>query len=233
MSTSNSKKNENKNVKALFSVVVLCIIALGLIIYFSTSQGAKDNTVNQPTTIVVETTEVQHPVTVKETTTKEKPTGETTKKEATTKPVTMAQNENNTPYKSFYKYPLTEAVGKGYSQELVFDSTMNDYRAHTAVDFVGKEKDKVVAINDGLVTKVYTDGKYGLTVEIDHGGKLVAKYCGLESATVKKGDFVDIGNTIGTLGKVPCEAKDGVHLHFETRLEGKKVNPFDVMGKTE
>ena len=67
MSTSNSK-NKDKNIKALFSVVCLCIVALGLIVYFSTTQKSKESTVNEPTTIV-ETTEVQHAVTAKETTT--------------------------------------------------------------------------------------------------------------------------------------------------------------------
>ena len=52
MSTSNYKKKENKNVKALFSVVCLCIVSLGLIVYFSTTTGNKDDTVNEPTTIV-------------------------------------------------------------------------------------------------------------------------------------------------------------------------------------
>ena len=113
------------------------------------------------------------------------------------------------------------------------DNTMGDFRAHTAVDFSGNEGDEVLAINDGLVCDVYTDAKYGLCVEIDHGGELVAKYCGLESANVKTGDFVDIGNPIGNLGVVPCESADGIHLHFVTNVGSNSVNPLDVMGKTE
>ena len=145
----------------------------------------------------------------------------------------MEQGKNNIPYKSYYKYPLTEAVAKGYSEELTYDKTMDDYRAHTAVDFKGEEDDKVVAINDGIVTNVYTDDMYGIVVEVDHGGKLVARYCGLKSASVKKGTYLNIGNAIGVLGTVPCETGDGVHLHFETLLDGKKVNPLDAMSKTE
>ena len=232
MSASNYRKKENKNTKALFSIICLCIISLGLIVYFSTTKE-KNNPVNEPTSIV-ETTEVQHAVTVKETTTKQETKKEkTTKQKETTVPTSMPLSDKNTPYKSHYEYPLGEEIKKGYTQELVMDKTMNDYRAHTAVDFVGKENDKVLAINDGLVTKVYSDSKYGLCVEIDHGGELVARYCGLESASVKKGDFVDISSTIGTLGTVPCEISDGVHLHFVTMIGSNPVNPLDVMGKTE
>lgn len=232
-----SNKKENKNIRALFSVVCLCIIALGLIVYFSTNSSSKNDAVNEATTIE-ETTEVQRAVTgVTETTEKatakhtEKSTAESSK--STTEKVTMEQGKNNIPYKSYYKYPLTEAVAKGYSEELTYDKTMDDYRAHTAVDFKGEEDDKVVAINDGIVTNVYTDDMYGIVVEVDHGGKLVARYCGLKSASVKKGTYLNIGNAIGVLGTVPCETGDGVHLHFETLLDGKKVNPLDAMSKTE
>ena len=232
MSTSNSKNKENKNIKALFSVICLCIIALGLIVYFSTSAKQKNNPVNEATTIV-ETTEVQHAVTVEETTEEQTEPQEVSEVEQTTVPTSMPQGDSNTPYKSYYKYPLTESVIKGYSQELVFDKTMNDYRAHTAVDFAGAEGDKVASVNDGLVTAVYTDGKYGLCVEIDHGAKLVVTYCGLNSTTLKKGDFVDIGNTVGILGKVPCENAEESHLHVSAVLDGASVNILDIMGKTE
>lgn len=228
---SNSKAKENKNIRALFSVVCLCIIALGLVVYFSMQTG-DDNVVDEQTTITVEnTTQVQKPVTnVTET---KKQTATTKKAQTTTQKTTMDQMESNTPFKSYYKYPLGEAIAKGYSQELTYDDTMGDFRAHTAVDFKGNQGDDVVAINDGLVLKVYNDNLYGVVVEIDHGGKLVAKYCGLESATVKAGDSVSINQPIGTLGKIPCESAQEMHLHFETAVDGQVVNPLDVMGKTE
>lgn len=63
------KSGSNKNSRALFSVICLCIIALGLIVYFST-QSANTDKVNEATT-VRQTTEVQRRVTVRDTTTKE------------------------------------------------------------------------------------------------------------------------------------------------------------------
>lgn len=229
----NSSKKESKNTKALFSVVCLCIISLGLIVYFSTNTRQEKNTVNEPTTIV-ETTEVQHAVTVEQT--EKATTKQTTTKKAkptTTQPSTMEMLESNTPYKSFYKYPLSESVIRGYSEELSYDETMGDYRAHSSVDFSGAEGDSVIAINDGLVMDVYVDNMYGSVIVIDHGGKLVVKYCGLKSANVKKGSMVAMGEALGTLGAIPCESDLGAHLHFEAKLDGKTVNPLDVMGKTE
>lgn len=242
MATSKSNKN-NKNTKALFSVICICIISLGLIVFLATNTAKQENkTVNEHTTITESTTDVQHIVTVTETTTAKETTiskkettegTSVTRPTETTKPVTMQQGKNNTPYKSFYKYPLSEAVARGYSEELAYDETMGDYRAHAGVDFVGSKGDKVVAINDGLVTNVYNDAMYGMVVEIDHGGTFVVRYCGLQSASVKKGSYVDIGNDIGTLGTIPCETNLGAHLHLEAKFDAKTVNPLDVMGKTE
>lgn len=234
------ERPNNKNLRALFSVICLCIVALGLIVYFS-SQSAASSRVNEPTSVAEVTsevtTEVQRRVTVKETTaqqsTKKDNNGITTTERETTEPVTMEVGDTNTPYKSFYKYPCQEAVVAGYSEELVANETMGDYRSHAALDFKCNAGDKISAINDGLVLSVEKSELYGKIVEIDHGGKLVAKYCGLETVNVSAGDYVTIGQCIGTLGLVPFEAKSESHLHFETRLDGKSVNPLDVMGKTE
>lgn len=233
-------KPNNRNLRALFSVICLCIIALGLIVYFST-QSTDNAQVNEATTVKqTETTEVQKRVTVKETTTQSETTAaqseeSTTQKttQATTEQATMQAGDTNTPYKSFYKYPCEETIIAGYTEELVKNDTMGDYRSHTAIDFKCAQGGKVVAINDGLVLSVENDNLLGKVVEIDHGGKLVAKYCGLNTVNVSQGDYVTIGQTLGTLGTVPFELNSESHLHFETTLDGKKVNPLDVMGKSE
>lgn len=230
-------KPNNKNLKALFSVICLCIIALGLIVYFSTQ--TRDTTdVNEATTIA-DTTEVQKRVTVKETVTEATSAKETAKADSTKKKVTtteaptMEAGDTNTPYESFYKYPCDETVLFGYTEELVKNDTMGDYRAHTAVDFKCSSGAKAVAVNDGLVMSVTKDNLLGKVIEIDHGGKLVAKYCGMDTVNVSKGDYVTIGQTLGTVGTVPFEANEEAHLHFEMTLDGKNVNPLDAMSKTE
>lgn len=233
MSTDSRSKKGNKKLKALFSVICIAIIALGVIVYFST-KPAKEGTVNEPTTVEETelTTAVQRSVTVEDTTVTETE-AQTEPETSTTENTSMALTDTNTPYKSFYKYPIDEVVLKGYTEELVKNETMGDYRSHTAVDFKGELGCEVSAINDGIVLNVYNDDRYGSVVEIDHGGQLISKYCGFDVVNVSKGSPVNIGESIGTLGKVPFESKDESHLHLETKLEGKYVNPLDVMGKTE
>lgn len=238
---STKDKPNNKNLRALFSVICLCIIALGLIVYFSTA-STDNSQVNEATTVKeTQTTEVQKRVTVKETetqqettaTAKENSTAAESTAAATTEKATMQAGDTNIPYKSFYKYPCEETVIAGYTEELVKNDTMGDYRSHTAVDFKCAKGGKVSAINDGLVLLVTKDNLLGKVIEIDHGGKLVAKYCGLDTVNVSEGDYVTIGQTLGTLGTVPFELNSDSHLHFETTLDGKSVNPLDVMAKSE
>jgi len=229
------KRKESKSVRALFSVLCLCIIGLGMIVYFGTHTKPQNNTVNENQTLEV-ATDVQHAVTVEDTTaepeTETEPAEEETE-EATTQPTSMPLGEGNTPYKSDYHYPLTDSVVKGYSENPVKNETMGDYRAHAAVDFTGAEGDSVECINAGIVMNIYYDDMLGGVVEIDHGGSLVARYCGLDTISVKMGEALELGDVIGTLGKIPVESAEDFHLHLETKLDGKSVNPLAVMGKEE
>lgn len=234
-------KPNNKNLRALFSVICLCIVALGLIVYFST-QSSHTTDVNEATTVVEKAKEKKVTTTkAVQLTTASQTEKQTTKKQNSKKPTTvtstevstMSSSDTNIPYKSFYKYPCDEAVLSGYSEELVENKTMKDYRAHTAVDFKANKGSKVRSINDGLVLSVSKDAMLGTVIEIDHGGKLVARYCGMDTVNVSEGDYVTIGETLGTLGTIPFEEKSEAHLHFETLLDNKYVNPLDVMGKTE
>lgn len=238
MSSKSNEKDRAKRMRALFSVVCISIIALGLIVYFSANSAGNNGTVNEDTTIAeteTKTENVQKSVTAEDTTETETEmsTVEESTAETTTESTSMALTDTNTPYKSYYKYPVGEAVLNAYSEELCYNATMGDYRSHTAVDFKAEAGAEAVAINDGIVLDVYTDSLYGMVVEIDHGGELVARYCGLDSVSVSVGSSVTIGQTVGTVGTVPFEQLDEVHLHFETILSGSYVNPLDVMGKTE
>ena len=237
-------KPNNKNLRALFSVICLCIVALGLIVYFSTN-SAHTTDVNEATTVVDKAKDNKNKkITTQPSTavtTQENSASKTTKKQEKKKPTTvtstevstMTSSDTNIPYKSFYKYPSDETVLTGYSEELVKNKTMNDYRAHTAVDFKAAKGSKVISINDGLVLSVTKDAMLGTVIEIDQGSKLVARYCGMDTVNVSEGDYVTIGEVLGTLGKTPFEEKSESHLHFETLLDNKYVNPLNVMGKTE
>ncbi len=68
----------------------------------------------------------------------------------------------------------------------------------------------------------------GWYVEIDHGGGLLTRYCHmLTQPEVRVGDKVVAGQVIGEVGM--SGNADGPHLHFETRVAGKLVDPVAFM----
>ena len=160
-------------------------------------------------------------------------TAATTRGTTTTEPASMQQSDTNMPYKSFYKYPVSESVQQSYNEELTFNRTMGDYRAHAAVDFKANKGAKVTAINDGLVLSVKTDALLGKVITIDHGGNLVAQYCGMDVVHVSAGNYVTLGQDLGTLGTVPFEAEEAPHLHLITTMNKETVDPLKVMSKTK
>ena len=81
--------------------------------------------------------------------------------------------------------------------------------------------DPVKAIFKGTVLKSFDLPGYGLCVVLSHGDYM-SLYCRLKDVTVKKGDSVTTGQTIGTVGSVLGD----VYLHFEVwDSAGKAVDP--------
>ncbi len=136
-----------------------------------------------------------------------------------------------TPSAAFFVMPLTGEILKGYSDsELQYSMTYSDWRLHTGVDIAGNIGDSINAAGDGVVISVTENASYGKVVEINHGNDIIARYCGLDTVTVEKGDTVAANAKIGTLGEIPCECVEAVHLHFSATKENKAADPLNIMG---
>lgn len=138
-------------------------------------------------------------------------------------------NDLNRPYTGKYLLPLDSTVAKSFSDgNVVLSKTMNDWRTHDGIDIKGSIGDNAVAINDGKVTAVYNDALWGDVIEIEHGNGLKAKYCGIKSE-LKADTTVKQGQVIGTVTQIPIEKEDGVHVHLETSVEDKAVDPVKAL----
>lgn len=148
--------------------------------------------------------------------------------ERKTEPLTENKNEK-------FIFPIGNDIIKDYSDGVAVKSnTLGDWRAHNGIDFTAKENETVKAVKSGKVEAVYYNELWGLVVEINHGDSIVAKYCGLKSGTTPKvGALLEQGETVGTVGSIPCEAADETHLHFEMSVAGKTKDPIEVMGVGE
>ncbi len=142
---------------------------------------------------------------------------------------TKETTENIQPLDYFIS-PVEGKILSHYSNgELVKNENTNDWRTHNGTDFAAKSGDDVYSINNGIVTAVYVDSLWGTVIEIDHGNRVTAKYCGLkENVSVTVGEKVKSGERLGNVGTIPIES-DSPHIHLEMRSGGVLINPIDVI----
>jgi murein DD-endopeptidase MepM/ murein hydrolase activator NlpD len=94
---------------------------------------------------------------------------------------------------------------------------------HTGIDLHGESGDPVRATADGTVTTAGWSGGYGRMVDVDHGNGLTTRYGHLSSVAVRVGQSIRTGQIIGKVGSTGRST--GPHLHYETRLRGRVVDP--------
>lgn len=235
------RRRSKKEKVGFYVSLSICMAAVGLAAYSTYSRFAGEV---QPTLETVAVERVVTGVTEKKTEPTQAPTTEapttappTTEPEETTEPVTV---ETKTPLQTMLtvntslSFPLdsSKIIGE-YSEETVYNKTLNEWRAHPAIDFACKKGDNVYSMGEGEVVKVYTDDILGRTVVVKSATYTVS-YSGLEKATkVKKGDEVKTGDVLGLADTVPGEALDEPHIHIEIKVDGQYVDPLSLINNNE
>ncbi|SEH35611.1 TrbL/VirB6 plasmid conjugal transfer protein [Selenomonas sp. KH1T6] len=98
---------------------------------------------------------------------------------------------------------------------------------HSGIDFGYDYGMPVHAAAEGVVTTAGWVSGYGYLVAIDHGGSLETLYGHNEMLAVTPGQTVKIGQVIAYAGSTGNST--GPHCHFEVRLNGEPVNPWDYL----
>jgi len=96
-------------------------------------------------------------------------------------------------------------------------------RLHPGLDFAAATGTPIVAAADGTIFSATERPAYGLTVVIDHGGRVATVSAHMSAMAVDAGDQVRAGQVIGYIGT--SGASTGPHLHFEVRKGGRPVDP--------
>ena len=216
-----SKKNVSKfvNGKGYYIALVLCAVAIGVsgYLYYRNADTGK--------------TQLQNP------TTQQDPTGNKDVQAVATEPNDQPSAAQPTqPARKPEKTgsPLAGKTVAAYSMEsLSYNATTRDWRVHNGIDIAAEAGTKVLAAADGKVFEVCEDETMGTTVVIDHDGGYLTCYSSLSSElSVKEGDTVTLGQTIGTVGNTALmETAVGDHLHFSVSCNGKIIDPATFLPK--
>lgn len=118
--------------------------------------------------------------------------------------------------------PVTARITStfGYRQNPI---TSRGSEFHNGIDFGAPYGTEVLATADGSVIFAGWNSGYGKMVIISHGNGLTTLYAHNSKILVKKGDKVKRGQVISKVGNTGRST--GPHLHYEIKLNGKRVNP--------
>ena len=122
-------------------------------------------------------------------------------------------------------YPLQGPITSefGWRTHPIFGGS----KFHSGLDIGGDYGMEIKAARGGVVSHAgWIDG-YGNTVMIEHGGGLVTLYGHNQSFAVSVGEKVKQGQVIAYCGSTGNST--GPHCHFEVRLNGEPVSPYDYL----
>ena len=100
-------------------------------------------------------------------------------------------------------------------------------RFHSGLDIGGDYGMPIHAAASGVVIEAGWIGGYGNTVMIEHGSGVVTLYGHNESLAVGVGQHVNQGDVIAYCGSTGNST--GPHCHFEVRLDGEPVSPWNYL----
>jgi murein hydrolase activator len=96
------------------------------------------------------------------------------------------------------------------------------------IEIAGTEGAPVQAVHEGTVAFAGPFTGFGNLVIVDHGSQTFSLYGDLLETLVKKGDRVDRGHQLGTVGPTPTGTAG---LYFELRIDGRPVDPLQWLKK--
>jgi murein DD-endopeptidase MepM/ murein hydrolase activator NlpD len=121
-----------------------------------------------------------------------------------------------------------------------YHDARNGGREHEALDILAPRNTPVVAVEDGIIAKLFESKAGGTTIyQFDPTGEYSYYYAHLERYAdgLAEGNTVRRGQVLGYVGTSGNAPKDTPHLHFAVfRLtpekhwwEGTPVDPFDIL----
>ena len=216
------KKLLEKDIFYLSLFICICLVALGGIIFTNKNLNKlvsnndavnKDNEIN-----LVKDKDDSVPTSTESKQNLEKAKEEN--KQQTQKTETKSESKLN--------YIGTEVL-REYSADMPsYSKTLDVWEIHKGLDIAAKDGDKIRSILDGTVKSVYSDERYGTSIELSYADNITVIYSGIkENVSLEKGDTVKEGEVIGYIGQpTKYYSKEGSNLYFAMKKDGEPVDPI-------
>lgn len=121
-------------------------------------------------------------------------------------------------------------VGRFYPGKYLNDTHP---QGHEGVDLKAPAGTAIYPIGPGIVLNTMNSGKGGISCRIAHeGGNVISYYAHMKELRVKAQDQVLSNTIIGTVGDTGNAKGRGAHLHYEVKVDGNKIDPLSINGKT-
>jgi len=124
-----------------------------------------------------------------------------------------------------FKRPVSQEVSSIFGKRRILNGIKKS--RHSGTDFRSPAGTEVLSPAQGSVVLVADLFYTGNTVIVDHGGGLYSLMAHMRETTVKVGDQVSQGATLGRVGSTGRST--GPHLHWTVKLNGVRVDPFAVV----
>ena len=130
-------------------------------------------------------------------------------------------------FKDKFILPLDKAIITGvYGSQRILNGKPR--WPHYGVDFAGDLGTPIKAMGDGIVTLAENDLYFtGATLIFDHGHGVSTLYMHLDQIFVEKGDIVNQGEIIGTVGS--SGRSTGPHLDVRLNWFGVRLDPASIL----
>ncbi len=105
-------------------------------------------------------------------------------------------------------------------------------RPHLGVDFAGVKGTPIFSSHEGLVIYAGRAFKgFGKMVIVEYDDHWASLYAHLDKITVKQGQTVQPGQTLGAMGRTGRAT--GVHLHFELLFDQRPIDPIPLLNEAQ
>lgn len=113
-------------------------------------------------------------------------------------------------------------ISSGYSRSR-YHPVLHVNRPHEGVDVSAPRGAPIRATANGRVVEAGRESGFGKVIEIDHGHGFRTLYAHAAEITVRPGERVERGQTIGRVGESGLTS--GPNVHYEVRVDGRPVDP--------